>query len=87
MQPFGFVDDGLKDFLHHPRIQFAGGGPFLALRKHFPAMPGITDALAVVLELQRRKRIFLACGEQLDEIAINGIDRRAYVGEVTAGSR
>ena len=86
MQPLGFVDDGLENFLHHARIQIAGFRPRLALREHLPAMARIADALAVVLERQRGKRVFLTFDEQPDEITIDGIHRRADVGQVTAGT-
>ena len=85
MQPFGLVDDSLKDLLHHPRIQFAGLRPTHALREHRLAMPRITDALAVVLELERRERVLLTLAEQPDQTAIDGIDGRAYVGQIAAG--
>ena len=84
MQSFGFVDDGLKYLLHHARVQLAWHRPRLALREHGFAVPRIAYAFAVVLELQRRKRVFLAPGEQPHKVAIDGVDCRAYVYEVTA---
>ncbi len=84
MQSFGFVDDDLKYLLHHARVQLAGCRPHLALREHGFAMPRIAYAFAVVLELQRGKRIFLALGEQPDKVTIDGVNRRTYVHEVTA---
>ena len=84
MQSFGFVDDDLKYLLHHARVQFAGRRPRLALREHGFAVPRIAYAFAVVFELQRGKRVFLALGEQPDKVAIDGVNRRTYVHEVTA---
>ena len=84
VQSLGFVDDSLKYLLHHARVQLAGRRPHLALREHGFAMPRIAYAFAVVLELQRGKRIFLALGEQPDKVAVDSVDRRAYVHEVTA---
>ena len=87
MQPFGLVDDSLKDLLNHPRIQFAGLRPTHALREHRFAVPRIANAFAIMFEFQRGKRVFLAFGEQPDEIAVDGVDRRTYVNEVTALGR
>jgi hypothetical protein len=84
MQSFGFVDDGLKYLLHHAWIQLTGRGPRLALREHGFAVSRIAYALAVVLELQRGKCVFPALGEQPDNVAVDGVNRRAYVHEVTA---
>ena len=84
VQSFGFVDDGLKYLLHHARVQFAGRRPRLALCEHGFAVPRIAYVFAVMLELQRGKRIFLAPGEQPDKVAVDGVNRRTYVHEVTA---
>lgn len=84
MQAFGFVDDGLEYFLHHAGIEIATQCPCLARDKHIRAMLQIADALAVMLEDQRGQCVFLTFDEQPDEVAIDGIYRAAYVGEVTA---
>ena len=66
MQPLRFVDNRLKNILRHFRIEAAALGPRFALREHGFAVPRIAYAYAIVFELQRGKRVFLAPGEQPD---------------------